>query len=76
VDVDNVDQRLLSRFEASQEQERARRELLPPEWLNADRAPVDHLGDVFGELVELARERVRSQRDTAARRDSERQSQA
>jgi hypothetical protein len=76
VGSDNVDRRLLARFEASRAQERARRELLPPEWLNADRAPADHLGDVFGELVERAREHVRAQRDAAARRDRERQSQA
>jgi hypothetical protein len=76
VGVDNVDRRLLSLFEASQEYERARRELLPPEWLNADRAPADHLGEVFDALVERAREYVTSQRDAADRRDRERQSQA
>ena len=63
-------------FEASQAHERARRELLPPEWLNADRAPADHLGEVFDELVERAREYVRAQRDGADRQDRERQSQA
>jgi hypothetical protein len=76
VGVDNVDRRLLARFEASHEHERARRELLPPEWLNADRAPADHLGDVFGALVDRAREHVRTQREAAGRRDRERQSQA
>ena len=75
VSVDNVDRSLVSLFEASQEHERARRELLPPEWLNSDRAPADHLGEVFGVLVERAREHVRAQRD-AARHDRERQSQA
>jgi len=76
VSVDNVDRRLVSLFEASQEHERARRELLPPEWLNADRAPADHLGDVFATLIERAREYVDAQRDAADRRDRERQSQA
>ena len=76
VGVDNVDRRLVRLFEASQAHERARRELLPPEWLNADRAPADHLGEVFDELVERAREYVRAQRDGADRRDRERQSQA
>jgi hypothetical protein len=75
MDVDNVDRRLVSLFEASQQHERARRELLPPEWLNADRAPADHLGEVFDTLVERAREHVQAQRDAAARRDR-RQSQA
>jgi hypothetical protein len=76
VGVDNVDRRLVSLFEASREYERARRELLPPEWLNADRAPADHLGEVFDALVERAREYVSSQRDAADRRERERQSQA
>ena len=74
--VDNVDRRLVSLFEASQEHERARRELLPPEWINADRAPAEHLAEVFDALVDRAREYVRTQRDAADRRESERQSQA
>jgi hypothetical protein len=76
VGVDNVDRRLVALFEASQEHERARRELLPPEWLNADRAPADHLGEVYDALVERAREYVRAQRDAADGRESDRQSQA
>ena len=63
MDGDNVDRRLLARFEASREHERARRELLPPEWLNAVPKPTDHLGDLFTEVLERARERVRSQRE-------------
>lgn len=74
--VDNVDRRLVSLFQASQEHERARRELLPPEWINADRAPAEHLAEVFDALVDRAREYVRTQRDAADRRESERQSQA
>ena len=74
--VDNIDRRLLARFEASREHERARRELLPPEWLNADRAPADSLRDVFGALVEQAREHVRVQREAVARDDRGSQSQA
>ena len=65
--ADNVDRRLLPRFEASVEHERARRELLPPVWLNANRAPADGLGDLFDEVLERARERVRSQRAQAVR---------
>lgn len=76
MDRNNVDRRLLARFEASRAHERARRELLPPEWLNADRAPADHLDEVFGELVERAREYVSAQRDAADLQDRERQSQA
>jgi hypothetical protein len=60
---DNVDRRLLPRFEASVEHERARRELLPPMWLNAERGPAEGLGDLFDEVLERARARVRAQRD-------------
>jgi hypothetical protein len=74
--ADNVDRRLLSRFEASREHERARRELLPPEWLNAERRPADHLGDVFAALVEQAQEHVREQREAARRHTRRIQSQA
>ena len=59
---DNVDRRLLPRFEASVAHERARRELLPPEWLNAV-PPIEHLDDLLAEVLERARERVRSQRE-------------
>jgi hypothetical protein len=65
MDGDNVDRRLLARFEASREHERARRELLPPEWLNAVPGTTDHLGDLFADVLERARERVRSQREVA-----------
>jgi hypothetical protein len=58
----NIDQRLLARFEASWERERARRETLPPAWLEWEREPADHLGDVFDDVLERARERVRAQR--------------
>lgn len=66
MDGDNVDRRLLARFEASREHERARRELLPPEWLNAEREPPEHPGDLFVEVLERAREHVRSRRRAAA----------
>jgi hypothetical protein len=61
--VDNVDRRLLERFEASVAFERARRELLPPMWLNAEPQPADQLGDLFDDVLERARERVRTQRE-------------
>lgn len=61
--IDNVDRRLLARFEGSMAFERARRELLPPMWLNADPEPVDHLGDLFDDVLIRARERVRAQRE-------------
>ena len=63
--ADNVDRRLLARFEASREHERARRELLPPEWLNAEREPAEHLEDLFVVVLERAREHVRAQRAAA-----------
>jgi hypothetical protein len=57
---DNVDRRLLARFEASTEHERARRELLPPAWINADED--DGLGDFMADVIERARDRVQAQR--------------
>ena len=65
--VDNVDRRLLSRFEASVEHERARRELLPPAWINAEPAG-DRLGDLFDDVLERARERIRAQREALEQR--------
>ena len=65
--VDNVDRRLLSRFEASVEHERARRELLPPAWINAESGPADRLGDLFDDVLDRARERVRAQREALDR---------
>lgn len=66
METDNVDRRLVARFEASRAHERARRELLPPGWLNAEREPAERLDDVFVEVLERARERVREQRAALA----------
>jgi hypothetical protein len=60
--VSNVDERLLSLFEASWERERARRDVLPPAWLQSEVRPAEYLGDVFDDVLERARERVRAQR--------------
>ena len=61
--TDNVDRRLLPRFEASVEHERARRDLLPPEWINAGSEPSEELGELFDDVLARARERVRLQRE-------------
>ena len=63
MDTDNVDRRLLQRFEASMEHERARRELLPPQWISAETEPADRLGDLFDDVLARARERIRAQRE-------------
>jgi hypothetical protein len=60
--MSNVDERLLARFEASWERERARRETLPPAWLQSELRPADHLGDLFDDVLERARARVLAQR--------------
>ena len=60
--MSNVDERLLARFEASWERERTRREVLPASWLASEREPTDRLGDIFDDVLERARERVRTQR--------------
>jgi hypothetical protein len=66
--VENVDRRLLERFEASVAHERARRELLPPMWISADREADDGPGDLYEAVLELARERIRMQREECAKR--------
>jgi hypothetical protein len=46
--------------------------VLPPTWLEWERQPSDHLGDLFDDVLERARERVRAQRaelETLARGD-------
>ena len=60
--TDNVDRRLLARFEGSMSFERARRELLPRTWLNAEPQPVDHLEELFDDVLIRAHERIRVQR--------------
>ena len=60
--MSNVDERLLARFEASWEREQARRDVLPAAWRMTARDPADHLGDLFDDVLERARERVRAQR--------------
>jgi hypothetical protein len=69
---DNVDRRLLARFEASAAQERARRDLLPPEWLNAEPEiqPGERLGELFDDVLARARERVQAEREALALRRS------
>jgi hypothetical protein len=68
VAVDNVDTRLLARFEASVAHERARRELLPPMWISTDADAGNGLGDLYDVVLERARERVRTQRREYAKR--------
>ena len=58
----NVDDRLLATFEASWDRERAQRVHLPASWLESDREPMEHLGDMFDDVLARARERVRAQR--------------
>jgi hypothetical protein len=66
--IDNVDRRLVARFEASSAHERARRELLPPMWISNDAEAAGRLGDLFEDVLERARERIRSQREECAGR--------
>jgi hypothetical protein len=66
--VENVDRRLLERFEASVAHERARRELLPPMWISTDADAGDGLGDLYDVVLERARERIRTQRREYAKR--------
>ena len=61
--VDNVDRRLLEQFQASWEHQRVRRELLPPMWINAEPSADGPLADLFEDVLERARERIRIQRE-------------
>jgi hypothetical protein len=65
---DNVDRRLLTRFEASQEHERVRRELLPPVWISADLDDSGPLGELFEDVLGHARAHVRREREALAAR--------
>jgi hypothetical protein len=65
---DNVDRRLLTRFEASWEHERARRELLPAVWINSDVDESGPLGELFQDVLGRAREHVQRQREALAGR--------
>ena len=60
--ADNVDRRLLDRFQASWEHQRVRRELLPPVWINAEPNDDGPLADLFEDVIERARERIRMER--------------
>lgn len=65
---DNVDRRLLLRFEASWEHERVRRELLPPVWISADLDASGPLGELFEDVLGRARGHVRREREALAAR--------
>jgi hypothetical protein len=65
---DNVDRRLLTRFEASREHERVRRELLPPVWISADLDDNGPLGELFEDVLGRARRHVRREREALAAR--------
>lgn len=65
---DNVDRRLLTRFEASWEHERVRRELLPPVWISADLDDSGPLGELFEDVLGRARGHVRREREALAAR--------
>lgn len=59
---DNVDHRLQAHWKACRERRDEARKLLPHEWAQSARAPGDHLGDLFDDVLERARERIVSQR--------------
>lgn len=59
---DNVDRRLQAHWAACRERRDEARKLLPRDWAQSTRAPGDHLGDLFDDVLERARERIVSQR--------------
>ena len=64
--IDNVDRRFVAQFEASQQHERARRELLPAVWINADVEGSGALGELFEDVLVRAREHVLREREAVA----------
>ncbi len=67
---DNVDRRLQTHWESCLERRDEARVLLPREWAESNRAPGDHLGDLFDDVLERARERIVSQRAALDSRDA------
>jgi hypothetical protein len=66
---DNVDRRLLQHWEACHTRREEARRLLPREWADGGRPAADHLGDLFDDVLERARERIVTQRETLDQRE-------
>jgi len=65
---DNVDERLLARFEESWERQQEARRVLPAKWLADTRPAAQQLNDVFLDLISTARDRVADEREALASR--------
>jgi hypothetical protein len=65
---DNVDSRLLARFEESWERQETARRLLPKRWLDDARPGAQLLNELFVDVLERAHERVASERELLERR--------
>jgi hypothetical protein len=67
--LDNVDRRLQAHWESCRAHRDEARRLLPRAWVGDGRAPADHLGDLFDDVLERARERIVSERAALERRE-------
>ena len=65
---DNVDDRLLGRFERSWERQNEARRLLPEKWLADKRPAAQQLNELFLDLLAGARTRVADERDALEHR--------
>jgi hypothetical protein len=65
---DNVDSRLLARFEQSWNRQEAARRLLPERWLQDARPGAQLLNELFVNVLERAHERVAAERALLDRR--------
>jgi hypothetical protein len=68
--ADNVDRRLQEHWESCRTRRDEARRLLPREWADGSRPPADHLGELFDDVLERARERIVSERKALDERDA------
>jgi hypothetical protein len=65
---DNVDERLLGRFQDSWERQDNARRLLPDKWLNDKRPAAQELNELFLDLLSRAHDRIDDERAALAER--------
>jgi len=59
---DNVDRRLQAHWESCRARQDEARALLPRAWAESRRPAADHLGDLFDDVLDRARDRIIAQR--------------
>ena len=67
---DNIDERLLDRFQQSWERQKEARRVLPPKWLADTRPAAQQLNELFLDLLTNARDRVADEREALGQRNA------